>query len=182
MTNFNSDRYNLFTQFQETGNRLSSKILFSWPISYGPSSNLEESFGQCWKVLLLNVEKFFILISVRASILTSQNYFNNKFASQNLNWKKIYVLPHIYLFFNISFWAIVSIFMIFLFEKSTTLLCSFCVSMEKTTENDFSVCHVQLKSYFDDCIVMLDLTPQTAIFCFHDSDDDFIISNHSSSV
>ena len=146
MTIFNSDRYNLFTQFQETGNRLSSKILFSWPVSYGPSSNLEEYFGQCWKVLLLNVEKFFILISVRASILTSQNYFNNKFASQNLNWKKIYVLPHIYLFFNINFRAIVSTFMIFLFEKSTAFLCSFCVSMGKTTENDFSVCHVQLKS------------------------------------
>lgn len=121
MTIFNSDRYNLFTQFQETGNRLSSKILFSWPISYGPSSNLEESFGQCWKVFLLNVEKFFILISLRPSILTSQNYFNNKFASQNLNWKNIYVLPHIYLFFNINFWAIVSTFMIFFCLRSLLL-------------------------------------------------------------
>ena len=182
MTIFNSDRYNLFTQFQETGNRLSSKILFSWPVSYGPSSNLEEYFGQCWKVLLLNVEKFFILISVQASILTSQNYFNNKFASQNLNWKKIYVLPHIYLFFNINFRAIVSTFMIFfVWEICYFFMLILCIH-GKTTENDFSVCHVQLKSYFDDCIVMLDLTPQTSIFCFHDNDDDFIISNHSSFV
>ena len=34
-----------------------------------------------------------ILITLKSTILTSQNYFNNRFAHQSLNWKNIYVLP-----------------------------------------------------------------------------------------
>lgn len=166
MTIFNSDRYNLFTQFQETGNRLSSKILFSWPISYGPSSNLEESFGQCWKVFLLNVEKFFILISLRPSILTSQNYFNNKFASQNLSWENIYVPPRqVTLGAHMRFFSVYNFQQyLYLNERFFVWEIFFCLLSDSFTET----CKNLYPWYtITDCN-----------FVFHDNDNDSIVRNH----
>ena len=38
-------------------------------------------------------ELYGTLMSLRFSIPTSQNHFNNKFGNQNLNWKNVCIVP-----------------------------------------------------------------------------------------
>ena len=71
------------------------------------------------------------------------------------------------------------------FGLSNTQLCSFCNMKEETISHLFYYCIYiqdiwnQVQIYFTDCFHFSQLTPQTAIFGFHNIDNDtFLIQNH----
>lgn len=80
---------------------------------------------------LVNVQQFYskglygILITLKSSKLTLQNYFNIKFANQNLNWKvdKVMLDSHMLAF---QYKILSTILDLFLFRKLSTSLSSFC--------------------------------------------------------
>ena len=70
------------------------------------------------------------------------------------------------------------------FGLSNTQLCSFCKTEEEKISHLFHYCtHMQdiwnqVLTYFTDCFHFPQLTPQTAIFGFHNIADTFLIQNH----
>ena len=132
-------------------------------------------------------EIYSINISSKVNILTSRTYFEKKFPLYNFQWKDIYTLLckvtiNAYLR-SFQYKILNNIF--YLNKKLHTFGLSFWKMEEETISHLFYYCiHIQdiwnqVQIYFTDCFDFSQLTPQTAIFGFHDIDNDtFLIQNH----
>ena len=126
-------------------------------------------------------EIYSITISSKVNMPTSRTYFEKKFRLYNFQWKDIDTLPR-----KVTINAYVRSFhskilnnILYLNKKlhtfglSNTQLCSFCKMEEETISHLFYYSiHIQdtwnqVEIYFTDCFHFSQLTPQTAIFGFH---------------
>ena len=138
-------------------------------------------------------EIYSIIISFKVNIPTSRIYFEKIFHFYDFQWKDIYTLPHkvsINAYFRSFQYKILNNILYlnknpYTFALSNTQLCSFCKMEEEIISHLFYYCtHVQdiwnqVQIYFTDCFHFSQLTPQTAIFGFHNIDNDtFLIQNH----
>ena len=138
-------------------------------------------------------EIYSIIISSKVNIPTSRIYFEKVFHFYDFQWKEIYTLLHKVSinanFRSFQYKILNNILYLnknpYTFALSNTQLCSFCKMEEEIISHLFYYCtHVQdiwnqVQIYFTDCFHFSQLTPQTAIFGFHDIDNDtFLIQNH----
>ena len=124
---------------------------------------------------------------------TSQSYYENLFERLDLDWKKIYLLPRLTssdtslrvfqykILNNVLFLNK----MLFQFKKSPSPFCSFCNVVEETPIHIFYSCLVtqnlwlELQTIFTDHLIIPNLTPQSAIFGFLDTEpNSHLILNH----
>ena len=122
---------------------------------------------------------------------TSQYYFEMKFPDVEFDWKYIYTLSRKITtdpysrYFQYKFLNNVLYLndKLFFFGKSETKQCSFCNEYPETVAHLFFSCNVsknlwlQLKLFFGDDILHFDLSPQTALFGFTQTND-ANIQNH----
>ena len=138
-------------------------------------------------------EIYSIIISSKVNMQTSRSCFEKKFPLYNFQWKDIYTLPR-----KVTINAYIRSFqykilnnILYLNKKlhtfglPNTQQCSFCKMEEEIISHLFYYCiHIQdiwnqVQIYFTDCFHFSQLTRQTAIFGFHDIDNDtFLIQNH----
>ena len=112
---------------------------------------------------------------------TSQVYFEKHFNDCVLHWKYIYVLPRIvtsdpytrYFQYKVLNNVLYLNEKLFLFGISETSKCSFCNQNNETIE------HLFLNTFFENHLPLYDLTPQAAFFGFTEKNlDDTILQNH----
>ena len=140
----------------------------------------------------MNSKKIYSII-ISPNISTSRTYFEKKFPFYNFQWKDIYTLPHkvtINAYLRPFHYKILNNILylnkkLYTFGLSNTQLCSFSKMEEETISHLFYYCiHIQdiwnqVQIYFTDCFHFSQLTPQTAIFGFHNIDNNtFLIKNH----
>ena len=122
---------------------------------------------------------------------TSQEYFEKKFELLEADWKSIYTLPRIittdsqlrYFQYKILNNILFLNKKLHLFSLHHTPLCSFCVHADETPIHLFGECYVTLRlwknvaKYFRNNINLPVISPQSAIFGFHQIDQNSVIIN-----
>ena len=141
----------------------------------------------------LTTEKLYqILISSRTNKVTFM-YFETKFNANNLDWTKIFILPHLttYNTYLRSFQYKILHNILFLNKKlylsgiTKSPLCSYCNTNDETPIHLFCECNstkslwLQLNRRFHSDLKFPELTPQTAIVdIFNDSVSNIHLVNH----
>ena len=126
---------------------------------------------------LSSKELYSILITKFTNKPSSNVYFEKIFPNMKLDWRKIYILPHIttvitYLH-SFQYKILNNILFLnkklFVFRKKNTPLCSFCNKEEQTLLHIFSECTYviylwqQLATFLENNLILPALTPQTAL-------------------
>ena len=166
----------------------------------GDSFNLAiENHHLIKKNLILCIEKleskelYFMQILSQYTTPSSQIYFENLFQEKDFEWNKIYLLPRLitvdsaYRVFHYKILRNV-LFLnqkLFLFQKVNSPLCSFCNNDDETVKHLFHSCPTaiglwnNLRNTFREHLQLPDLTPQSAIFGFLDTNHQHnLIFNH----
>ena len=142
---------------------------------------------------LTSKELYQILISSRNNKVTSFTYFETKFNANNLDWTKIFILPHLttYNTYLRSFQYKILHNILFLNKKlylfgiTKSPLCSYCNTYDETPIHLFCECNytkylwLQLNRHFRSGLTFPVLTPQIAILgLFNDFVSNIHLINH----
>ena len=146
-----------------------------------------------FSIKMLNTRFIYDMFIDKISVTpTSQKYFDRLFG-HNLNWEKIYTLPHLVTVdtyarifqFKLSHNTLFLNSRLFHLHYSANSLCSLCNNFSETPIHLFCECLVtvdlwnKLTSFFTPSLNLDPLTPQSAILGFFDcSDNTFLIRNH----
>ena len=142
---------------------------------------------------LTSKDLYQILISSRTNKITSVTYFETKFNANNLDWTKIFILPHLttYNTYLRSFQYKILHNILFLNKKlylsgiTKSPLCSYCNTNDETPIHLFCECNstkslwLQLNRHFHSDLNFPVLTPQNAIIgIFNNSVSNIHLINH----
>ena len=134
-----------------------------------------------------------MLISSRTNKVTSVTYFETKFNGNNLDWRKIFILPRLttyntylhYFQYKILHNILFLNKKLYLSEITKSPLCSYCNTNDETPIHLFCECNstkslwLQLNRHFHSELKFRELTPQTAIVgIFNDSVSNIHLINH----
>ena len=138
-------------------------------------------------------ELYNLIINTKPQKQTAQTYFENEFNETNFDWKKIYLLPRKVTtdtkLRNFQYKILNNILLLnkllFRFKVEDSSVCSFCKLVDETALHLYYQCVVikdlwnKLKNLVGQSLEIPNITPQSAIFGFHDIDNtDIIIINH----